>query len=74
MKTTPEYDANVAFAVMQEAAQRLVSLTTPLEAAKVIAAFGLMGLVEKAGHREALDLAVTAIASAIEAQHRPTVQ
>jgi 3-phosphoglycerate kinase len=70
MKVSPQADAEVAMAVMQEAMERLAEFMEPIEAAKIIAAFGLMGLVERGGYVAAKELAVQAVTAALDAQLR----
>lgn len=70
MKHSPQADAEVAMAIMMEAMERLAAFMEPIEAAKVIGAFGLMGLVDRGGYEAARALAVQAVTAALDAQLR----
>ncbi len=45
-------DGQVAFAIMQEATERLVEFMTPLEAVECITAFGVMSVLELGGYEQ----------------------
>ncbi|KPP82432.1 MAG: hypothetical protein HLUCCO07_15775 [Rhodobacteraceae bacterium HLUCCO07] len=74
MKVSPQADAEVAMAVMQEAMERLVEFLEPIEAAKIIATFGIFGLIERGGYETARELMMGATAEALKAQLRGSPQ
>ena len=69
-KQSPEADSAVAFAVMQEATERLLEFMKPVDAVKAIAAFGIMSVVEVAGYEEAKEVMMQATTEALKAQLR----
>ena len=69
-KESVSNDCDVSLAIMQEAQERLTGLMSPKDASKIIASFGVMGLVETHGYQSAVDLTGKAIAAALQAQAR----
>jgi hypothetical protein len=67
---SPQADADVAFAVMQEATERLVEFMRPVDAVQAIAAFGIMSMIEVAGYDVAKETMMRATAEALKAQLR----
>lgn len=63
-------DADVAFAVLQEATERLVEFMRPVDAVQAIAAFGIMSTIELAGYEVAKETMVRSTASALAGQLR----
>ena len=70
MAHSVQADSEVAFAVMQEATERLVEFMSPVDAVKCIAAFGIMSAVELVGYDAAKELMMQATAEALKAQIR----
>lgn len=63
-----EDDRQVAFAIMQEAAERLVEFMTPQDAMKVILSFGIAGLLDVAGYEQLRELIMKATTEALRGQ------
>lgn len=61
-------DSEVAFAVMQEATERLVEFMEPAAAVKCITAFGIMSAVILLGYEEAKELIMQATTEGLKAQ------
>lgn len=70
MTNSVEADREVAFAIMQEATERLLDFMGPVDAAKCIAAFGIMSTVELAGYDATKELMMVATTEALKAQAR----
>lgn len=68
MERNVQADRDVAFAVMQEASERLVQFMTPKEAMQVILSFGIAGLLEVAGYDELRELIMKATTEALRGQ------
>ncbi len=70
MTPTPEDDAAVALAILQEATERLIAFMAPNMAARAIAEFGIMSVIFNAGYSEAREVIMVATAKALDTQLR----
>lgn len=61
-------DADLATAILQDAAERLRQLMPSLDVARVVAVFGIMGLVKLGGYEEVLTIVPAAVARAVDGQ------
>lgn len=68
MNQIAKQDAEVAFAVMQEASERLVQFMSPPEAMQVILSFGIAGMLDLSGYEELREWIMRSTTEALRGQ------